>query len=139
MTETTYFERSNLKVTDSRVISEVGVFQNGDIQRVRFYPGYMFWVTGLLLASALVVLMYLRIAGNLSALSLVTGPISIFFCVYLWVVKPTFRVKIEGTFGKATNVEFDCGTDHRCAIQLANALRRVTNINKNIGRVAGVA
>ncbi|MEO5952107.1 MAG: hypothetical protein ABIQ44_06495 [Chloroflexia bacterium] len=150
MTETTYFERPNLKVTDMRVISGVGVFQNADISRVRYRVGNIKWHLLTSVAFFLVMLVNhftsptTSIYSNLSpVLGFVVGFVlvllSIVAVIGIWTVKLTYSVKIEGTFGRVTKVEFDCGTDWRGAIDLANALRRVTINKQHTGRVAGVA
>jgi len=150
MTETTYFERPNLKVTDMRVISGVGVFQTTDISRVRYHVRNMVWHVLTYLAFFLVMMVNqvinptTSIYSNLPpVLGFVVGIemilLSTLAVIGMWTVRLTYSVKIEGTFGKVTNVEFDCGNDFRCAIELTYALRRVTTNKKHTSRVAGVA
>lgn len=151
MTETTYFERPNLKVTDTCVISGVGVFQNMDIHRVKYHVGNRGWYA----LAQIGLLLFLMLSYFLSSTASPFGdlPVVLDFImrgilvllilgssIAVWLMKLTYNVKIEGTFGKATNVEFDCGTDWRAAFDLFSALNKVTKTNRqNTSRVAGVA
>ena len=142
MAEATYFERPNLKVTSSEVITEVRAFRTDEIRRVRWYHGVAAWYSYGFLVLSICILAYRFIGGNaLTELGLPADLASLvqlaLLILVLWVVKPTYRVKMEGSFGK---VEFDCGTDFRCTLRLVSALRRVTGIDKKgTSNVPGVA
>ena len=123
MAETTYFERSNLNVTDSHVMAENYVYRTEEIRSVSWYPGIACWVWLALMVIAPSIILFRWADYIVLPFGLQYLIATVVLVLWAFVVKPTYRVKMKGAFGK---VEFDCGTDLRCSSQLLRALRRFT-------------